>query len=165
MYSRVSVPLKDKSPHIQHTPYHRTEVSWHAMHFSIYSDQTQLLLQKMAVLERKLLSLETKLQLVHLLCSCRTVCHDLLYSQERTQKLHLEAKVVRLEEENKVLQQSRAKAGQQLHNFAERFYSATDAVKAQTVPTVTPSESPHQSLVEFGKTETESTYRMSTVSI
>ena len=135
------------------------------MHFSIYSDQTQLLLQKMAVLERKLLSLETKLQLVCSLFSCMTVCHHLCYSQERTQKLQLEAKLVRLEEENEVLQQSRAKAGQQLHNFAEMFYRATDAVKAQTVSTVTPSESPHHSLIELERTERQSTYRMSTVSI
>lgn len=73
--------------------------------------------------------------------------------------------MVRLEEENEVLQQSRAKAGQQLHHFAEMFYSATDAVKAQTVSTVTPSESPHHSLIELKRTERESSYRMSTVSI
>lgn len=137
------------------------------MYVSIYSDQTQLLLQKMAVLERKLVSLEKKLELVSspLNYVCKCVMMYSLCSQERTQKLQLEAKVVRLEEENKVLQQSRVKAGQQLHSFAEMFYSTTDAVKVQTVSAVTPSGSPRQSVIEIGRTESESSYRMSTISV
>lgn len=57
----------------------------------------------------------------------------------------MEAKVVKLEKDNENLKATRAKAGQQLQNFAEIFYNATETVKV----TGSTNNSPHPSLGEL----------------
>ena len=61
------------------------------------------------------------------------------------QRLALEAKVVKLERDNEQLKSSRAQAGLQLQNFAERFYSETETIKIGG----SCNTSPHPSIVEL----------------
>ncbi|KAL5473459.1 hypothetical protein EMCRGX_G027945, partial [Ephydatia muelleri] len=89
------------------------------------SEQTQLLLKKMLFLEQKLQSMETDLK------------------TEREHRLTLEVKVTRLEEENAKLKKNKVQASQQLHEFAEKFFSYSDSIKGS------PFSSPHPSLTEL----------------
>lgn len=73
------------------------------------------------------------------------------FIQEQLQRLHLEAKVVKLEEENQELKQSRGLASKQLQEFADRFYAATESTKIGSL-----SASPHPSVSELRMSATPS---------
>lgn len=90
-------------------------------------EQGQLFLEKMLILEKKLQSMESQLK------------------NEQVQRLALEAKVVKLERDNEQLKASRTRAGLQLHNFAERFYSETETIKIGG----SCNTSPHPSIAEL----------------
>ena len=67
--------------------------------------------------------------------------------QEQVQRLNLEAKVVKLEEENQDLKQNREKASKQLQNFADKFYLATEDIRLDGIGSLSPS--PYPSLAEL----------------
>ena len=144
----------------------------------MYSEQTHLLFQKMMVLEQKLKSMESQLKDVsifllltgymlalnpgtvrgscspsklNLACSGNTVINKGCYSglQEQLQRLTLEAKVVKLEEDNQKLKTGRETAGQQLQDFAEKFFAVSDAISIKGSPAPSPRPSPYPSLADL----------------
>lgn len=133
------------------------------------SEQTQLLVQKMMVLEQKLKSMESQLKDVSVvLFACvllvvgiivhwtmpvinkSIITNTILCSlQEQIQRLTLEAKVVKLEEDNQKLIARREMAGQQLQDFAEKFFAASDAISIKGSPAPSPRPSPYPSLTDL----------------
>lgn len=59
----------------------------------------------------------------------------------------MEAKVVKLEEENQDLKQNRERASKQLQSFADKFYVATEDVRLNAFKSSSPS--PYPSLAEL----------------
>ena len=59
----------------------------------------------------------------------------------------MEAKVIKLEEENQELKQNREKASKQLQSFADKFYVATEDIRLDGIGSLSPS--PYPSVTEL----------------